>query len=160
MVRRVGHLFLLAAEAEGLLEVVALRTDFRERRASPLGFAVGEAGKSERAVETKALRQLGVEVEFAAVPQPRTQKRGRRPRCLKLAAAGQALRARIGRVDRPVALRQRGRLGVDIPVAGLRQFGLAVDRRHPRRIAEMIVQAELEQVNARLDVDVRRSQSR
>ena len=75
----VGDVFLFAAETEGLLEIIALRAEFRERRAGLLRLAVGKAGKAQRAVEAEALRQLRVEIEFAALPQPHAEERRRGP---------------------------------------------------------------------------------
>ena len=92
LVRTVGDVFLLAAEPEGLLEVVALRTDLRERCAGLLRFAIGETGKAERAVQAKPLREFGVEIDLAAVPKPRAEKGRRRPCGLQLSTGRQVIR--------------------------------------------------------------------
>src|SRR5260370_28172008 len=68
LVGPVGDVFLFAAETEGLFEVIALRPDFWIFGAGLLRLAVRKAGEAERAVEAKALRDLGVEVELAALP--------------------------------------------------------------------------------------------
>src|SRR6185312_13634640 len=121
LVGSVGDILLLAAETPGLLEIIALRTDFREGRAGLLRLAIGKTGKAERAVQAKPLRQLRVEIELATVPQAHAEEGGRRPGVLQLPAAGQAVRPRIGRAERWVALCQERGLGVDIPIVGLGQ---------------------------------------
>jgi hypothetical protein len=44
-----------------------------------LGFAVRKAGDPDRIVEAKTLKQFGVVVDLAAVPQPRIQKQAVAP---------------------------------------------------------------------------------
>ena len=70
LVRTVGDVFLLAAEAEGLLQVIALRTDLGEGRAGFLRFAVREAANPKRVPKAKTLCDFRVEIGFTALPQP------------------------------------------------------------------------------------------
>jgi hypothetical protein len=70
LIGRVRDFFLLTAETEGLAQVIALRADFGERRAGFLRLAIWKAGQSERAVQTKTLRKLRVEIKLAALPEP------------------------------------------------------------------------------------------
>ena len=130
LVRAVGDIFLFAAETEGLLEEVALRADSRKRRARLLRLAVRKAGDAERAVDPEALRQFRIEIQFAAFPQLDAEKGGRGPCRLQLPAGRNAIGPDIGRVDRPIALRQERRLRVDIPDVRFRQQRLR--RRHSR----------------------------
>src|SRR5437588_6533659 len=105
LVGPVGDVFLLAAETEGLLEIIALRADFRIFGAGLLRFSVRKAREAQRAVETKALRQLRIEIKLAALPQPHAEKCRRRPGGLGLAASGKAVRTRIGRTEGGIGLR-------------------------------------------------------
>ena len=106
LVGPVGDVFLLAAEPERLFQVVALRPDLRIFGAGLLRLAVWKAGQSNRAVETKALRELRVEIKLPALPEPHTEKRGRRPGRLRLPAPGEAVGAGIGRAEGGIGLRQ------------------------------------------------------
>src|SRR5215475_7226123 len=59
-------------------------------------------------------------------------------------------------MDRPIALRQKGRLRMDVPDIGVRQLRLRrADRRNPRHIAEMIIQSNRGALNAGINIDVR-----
>src|SRR6185437_12120220 len=142
LVGTIGDILLLTAEPKGLLEVVALRPDPRERRAGLLGFAIRKSGNPKRAVEAEALRELRVEIELAALPKPDAEERGRGPGLLKLSAAGQAVRARIGRAERRIALRQERRLRMNVPAVRFRQQALVSGSRLPRRVTKMLVEAD------------------
>ena len=78
MKRTIRNLFLLAAEAECLAEEIALRAEFRKIRAALLRFTIRKACQPERSVQAESLRQFRVEIQFAAIPQPPSEKRIRR----------------------------------------------------------------------------------
>ena len=99
MVGPVRDVFLFAAETEGLAEEIALRAKFRIFRAALLRFAIGESRKTERAADAEALRQFGIEIEFAAVPQPPSEKRADGPCLARASDSGQAVRALIRRAE-------------------------------------------------------------
>src|SRR5207244_13400991 len=135
-------------------QVVALRTNLREGGAGLLRFAVRKAGQSERAVEAKALRQFRVEIKLAAIPQPHAKERGRGPCLLQLPASGEAVRTGIGRAEGRIALCNEGGLRVDVPVVRFGQTGFSAggNRWIPRRVAKVVVEAELGEMNAGIDV--------
>jgi hypothetical protein len=149
LVQGVGDLLLLAAEPEGLFEEIALCAKPRKWGAGLLRFPVGKTGQSQRAVDAETLRELGIQIDLAAVPEPRAEKGRRRPCGLQLSAARQAVGARIGRADCGISLRQERRLRVDAPDVRFRQQCLVT--RLQRQIAEMIVEAKLGEVDARID---------
>ena len=124
LVGGVSDVFLFAAESEGLLEIIALRPEFRECRARLLRFAIGETRKAQRSVQAEALREFRVEIEFAALPQPNTEECRRGPGRAGLSAAGQAVCAGIGRSESGICRRQKGRLRMHVPVGRFRQRGL------------------------------------
>src|ERR1035438_4687866 len=129
LIGAVGDIFLFAAETEGLFDVIALRTDFRERGAGLLRLAVRKAGDAERAVEPEALREFRVEIELGPLPEPDTEKGRRRPGFLELSAAGKTVGAGIRRANGGIALRQECGLPMDIPIRRLRKRGLRADHR-------------------------------
>jgi hypothetical protein len=83
--------FLLAAETECLPEEVTLRTNFRESCARLLCFAIGESGKPESAGKAISLRQLRIEIDFTALPQPPPDKGRGGPGLAPLAFAREAM---------------------------------------------------------------------
>ncbi len=123
----VGDVFLFAAEAKRLAEVIALHAKARKRRAALLRLAIGEAGEAERRVEAEALRQLGIEIELTALPQSPAEERRRCKGLSRLAAAGKAVGAFIGRANPRIGGRDEGGLGVNVPVRRFRQRSLAGD---------------------------------
>src|SRR5262249_34765120 len=163
LIGAVLDILLLAPEAEGLPEEIALSAKPRIGRTALLRLAVGEAGQSQSGVQAETLRELGVEIELAAVPQPPAQKRGVGPGLPDHAAARQAVRALIGRAKARIALENEGGLRVDVPVPGLRR----IRHRHcgKRRLAargcvvDLVVEPELRDMELGTDVDCGRWRS-
>src|SRR6202022_2206842 len=157
--RAVRHLFLLAAEAEGLADEIALRAELRKIRTALLRFTIRKASQPERRVQAESLRQFRIEVELAAVPQPPAEKRIRRPCLSSLAASRNAVETLIGRAHARIPLRNKRGLPVNIPIKRFRYLhpaGGGREGRRPGRAPELIVQPDLDDVNPGIDVEVRK----
>jgi len=159
LIGAVRDIFLFASEPERLLDVVALRANFRERGACLLRLPVGESADAQRAVQAETLCKLGIEVKLAALPEPDAKKGRRRPGVLKLSAGGQAVGTAIERAKSRITLRQKRRLRMDVPDVGLGQRDFAAVGRPQRHIAELIVQAEFGETDARLHACIGQSEA-
>ena len=68
---------LRAAKTEGLAQEIALCANLRIVRAALLRFTIRETGEAQRVADSEALRELGIEIELAALPHPPAEERAR-----------------------------------------------------------------------------------
>src|SRR5262249_47877302 len=106
----------LAAKAEGLAQVEPRRVVARIGEGA-LRLAVGETAGAGAERHAIALQQFGVVVELSPLPQPHAEEARQRPGLARLADAGQAVDAVVGRGDRRIALVDVDRLAVHLEAA-------------------------------------------
>ena len=91
----VGHLFLRAAQADGLPNEQACEGAVGNRSANAIGFAAGKTFDAEHIVKAKPLPHEPVNVRFGSAPQAHSSHQIQRNGFARLAHAGQALRSGI-----------------------------------------------------------------
>jgi len=112
--------FLLAAQPERLPQKQPRGAVAGIRKVRFLRLAVGEAAGAGRVVQPKALQQLGIVIELAAIPQFQAEKGAGGPGLSGLRPWREAVLAEIGRPKRRITLLDVGGLPVDLPIRELR----------------------------------------
>src|SRR5262249_29659437 len=144
LVRRALERLLLAAEAEGLAQEEPRRAVARGGEVRLLRLAVAEPGEADRVAQPETLEQLGIVVDGATVPDPHAHKGAARPGLARLREVREAVRPRVGRAERRIALLDVGRLRVQLPAVRFgADPGVALDAVGG---AELAVEADAQRV--------------